>query len=1095
MALGGAVGRAGTPGAGSGTIWEAARCGDISFLRLCGVDERNDAGETALHIAARWGLDAVVQELVEGGANLELTDWESGWTALHRSLYFGHIRTSLLLLKAGANLNAPRDRSGATPMDLLSSCLKDYPEGSGVGGGVYSFGKADFQLGYLLNAADAHDPRPVDRLAGRRVVRVAAARWHTLACTDDGAVFAWGHGKGGRLGLGSNNVHIEPTPIPFFMGSRRAVVDVASAENHSLALTVDGSLFAWGFGSGLGMASKGGADTPKRVEGALKRERVVSIAAASNHSAATTASGLLFTWGRNDAGQLGRPGAGISSPAAVASPLLRGRHVICVAAAASSTVIIAQQSDVAPGAVLPVNEVYQFGYGSHALMRVNFQDPWPLKRSHCSWSHDARVNVVQVSAARSHNVARCSAGRVWVWGLGADNLGLEQSASRASACPPRLVSSMLPQSGGGVAAYVSASDSHTAVVTETGDLFTWGVADEGAGASLGHGHGLKYQPTPRRVSKLKGVVAVSSAPEHTVALLGQRRPSLPYSHAGCVAPPETEMGFNLGSAEEEDDETSTEHDQSNTTEGSPGTLKQHCERVLAAGIDFRNALCMLAYAISLDAMGLAEYASHFVRQNFDAVLILGRLADADLLLELETEAAAPFLTGRLAVDGALARHLVQDDLVSRPVEERGINRQAMEVALSRASALAEESSLALMSRTIRALRKKRSAIVQLEQQGGALTPDQLQKIARRDSIENELIALEPQYLALRERYEAASGRTRTESDGSISYLVVGRGHSSSIGSSIDSCNGLVLDCSPENRKQPIRCEACSLALSGPAAYAEHLLGRKHVKRVQQLERKLLDTAPERRSHGRGCSPRSLNFTLDLSPASSLEQRGRQGQQTRCEVCKLSCSGPTAYADHLRGRKHQKQVQKLEEDFRSPPEILEQPLLQAPKPDGGAKLFPKNGKKQDESVRKTALTLPLHDLIITGNSKQRGSANNLSKTPRSTKTWAPDAFGPSRTQSFQDILAEEEELRSERKQFAGNTSAWFVTQKPRSTSLGEIQEQQQREKAEAHELALATAEALDLERALELSRLEVERSPSRRRRGKTSKLRNTTRASY
>src|SRR3546814_2647487 len=49
-------------------------------------------------------LPISTQLLLLRGADTNVPDWESGWTPLHRSFYFGHVKLSLLLLKHGANL-------------------------------------------------------------------------------------------------------------------------------------------------------------------------------------------------------------------------------------------------------------------------------------------------------------------------------------------------------------------------------------------------------------------------------------------------------------------------------------------------------------------------------------------------------------------------------------------------------------------------------------------------------------------------------------------------------------------------------------------------------------------------------------------------------------------------------------------------------------------------------------------------------------------------------------------------------------------------------------------------------------------------------
>lgn len=167
------------------------------------------------------------QALLDAGANIHVKDWESGWTPLHRSLYFGHIRLSLLFLQAGALLDGGRDEpadrdytkkarsrttrsesvsissvcsnpasgratssrrqanglgdgDGNTPLDILSLELRPKLRAAreiGQGGDVFSFGTADFALGYdSFGKTNVVQPRRVEALANLKVVRVAASK-------------------------------------------------------------------------------------------------------------------------------------------------------------------------------------------------------------------------------------------------------------------------------------------------------------------------------------------------------------------------------------------------------------------------------------------------------------------------------------------------------------------------------------------------------------------------------------------------------------------------------------------------------------------------------------------------------------------------------------------------------------------------------------------------------------------------------------------------------------------------------------------------------------------------------------------------------
>lgn len=81
-------------------------------------------------------------------------------------------------------------------------------------------------------------------------------------------------------------------------------------------------------------------------------------------------------------------------------------------------------------------------------------------------------------------------------------IGLQPRETRTER-GPQLVAGLLPFNCGGNPVHISASDQHSCVVTDAGDLFTWGTCDEEGGA-LGHSH-ERWQPVAKRVPLLKKV--------------------------------------------------------------------------------------------------------------------------------------------------------------------------------------------------------------------------------------------------------------------------------------------------------------------------------------------------------------------------------------------------------------------------------------------------------------------------------------------------------------------------------------------------------------------------------------------------------------
>ncbi|RDW66060.1 GDPD-domain-containing protein [Coleophoma cylindrospora] len=81
------------------------------------INWQDEMGETALHVAARFGHEECAKILIDGTpdqkANLQLAEKTFAWTALHVACVDGHLNIVELLIAGGAELNK-RDASGWT---------------------------------------------------------------------------------------------------------------------------------------------------------------------------------------------------------------------------------------------------------------------------------------------------------------------------------------------------------------------------------------------------------------------------------------------------------------------------------------------------------------------------------------------------------------------------------------------------------------------------------------------------------------------------------------------------------------------------------------------------------------------------------------------------------------------------------------------------------------------------------------------------------------------------------------------------------------------------------------------------------------------
>lgn len=185
------------------------------------------------------------------------------------------------------------------------SCGAEFTACTTEEGALFTWGSGIFgQLG-LGDTESKYWPTRVvgGALAASPLIRhVACGIFHALAVDEAGKIYAWGDGSAGQLGTGTLQDELEPVQVVGELADQ-CVVGIAAASEHSACVTVDGALYTWGSGS-RGKLGHGGVEDevlPRRVRGALEGKRVVGVACASEHSMCVTDDGKVFTWGRSGA--------------------------------------------------------------------------------------------------------------------------------------------------------------------------------------------------------------------------------------------------------------------------------------------------------------------------------------------------------------------------------------------------------------------------------------------------------------------------------------------------------------------------------------------------------------------------------------------------------------------------------------------------------------------------------------------------------------------------------------------------------------------------------------------------------------------------
>ncbi|KAJ3679055.1 hypothetical protein LUZ60_017066 [Juncus effusus] len=80
-------------------------------------------------------------------------------------------------------------------------------------------------------------PDFVEGLDGKLIVSVSAGRVHSICLTEEGEVWAWGSGRNGRLGLGHSMDEMEPSLVESLEGFR--VLEAVCGFDHNLVLVAE----------------------------------------------------------------------------------------------------------------------------------------------------------------------------------------------------------------------------------------------------------------------------------------------------------------------------------------------------------------------------------------------------------------------------------------------------------------------------------------------------------------------------------------------------------------------------------------------------------------------------------------------------------------------------------------------------------------------------------------------------------------------------------------------------------------------------------------------------------------------------------------
>nr|VZI08916.1 unnamed protein product [Spirometra erinaceieuropaei] len=334
---------------------------------------------------------------------------------------------------------------------------------------MFAWGSSDEgQLGIAVSSEDnglVSRPRWVPPPPESKVTKVACGYKHTLLLTSEGFVYSCGSNDFGQLGY-----ERMATSFARISGIQHKIRDITCGAYHSGAITQNGKVYMWGCNTN-GQLGRSSEDTGVALLN-FSHGPVVQISLGVEHSVALTETSDVYVWGSNSQGQLG---LGYVSQAPVTTPT----RIDCLAGLPVRQLVAGGYHNLL---LTPSGSIYVWGSDSYGQLGLN--------------DGSERMEVDEVPAGASRRVSRSSC----------------SSASGVSGpliSVPTLIKNMRKLR----VTYVACGESHSVLLTQSGQLFTFG---SGRFGQLGHGN--NKQSGPSLLSALSGreVLQVACGSNHTL---------------------------------------------------------------------------------------------------------------------------------------------------------------------------------------------------------------------------------------------------------------------------------------------------------------------------------------------------------------------------------------------------------------------------------------------------------------------------------------------------------------------------------------------------------------------------------------------------
>lgn len=344
--------------------------------------------------------------------------------------------------------------------------------------------------------------------------------------TSSGGLFAWGDNWDGDLGNGTMGGY--PVLLPsemtmFVFNSGETIIDVVAGQDHGIALTSEYRVFTWGrndygqLGNGLTVDSFIPIDITSQFN-LPSTDHVELIFTGHSQNFAVTSEGEIYAWGDNIFGQLGDG----TTTNQLTPVLITSQFSLSV----GESIIQIQGGVWHSVALTNLGRVFTWGSGGHGQIgngTFSSTQLTPLDIT-ANFNLDPGDQIIKIESGFLHVIALSNNHEVFGWGNSQyGQVGIGTITNRNT---PTSTTSQFELPFGSQVIDIVAGFYHNHAILENGDVVSWGRNDYG---NLGLNNMQPFYSTPMsmlsqfNLNPNESIIKIFSNGDHSFAITSENR--------------------------------------------------------------------------------------------------------------------------------------------------------------------------------------------------------------------------------------------------------------------------------------------------------------------------------------------------------------------------------------------------------------------------------------------------------------------------------------------------------------------------------------------------------------------------------------------